>query len=77
MSPHPAAYFQAAAMLFRAVRFPDMEALAADARTADARPPRDAGTDAATVPPKLDAKAWPGVLAVFKTLVGALPLEIA
>ena len=34
MSPHPAAYFQAAAMLFRAVRFPDMEALAADARTA-------------------------------------------
>ena len=34
-------------------------------------------TDAATVPPKLDAKAWPGVPAVFKTLVGALPLEIA
>jgi len=33
--------------------------------------------DAATIPPKLDVKAWPGVPAVFKTLVGALPLEIA
>ena len=34
-------------------------------------------TDAATIPPKLDAKAWPGVPAVFKALVGALPQEIA
>ncbi|WP_422060932.1 ribonuclease T2 family protein [Sphingopyxis sp.] len=34
MSPHPAAYFQAAAMLFRAVRFPDMDALAARPQTA-------------------------------------------
>lgn len=34
MSPHPAAYFTAAAMLFRAVRFPDMKALAAKSQTA-------------------------------------------
>ncbi len=34
MSPHPAAYFRAAEILFRAVRFPDMQALAAAPRTA-------------------------------------------
>ena len=34
MSPHPAAYFRSAAILFRAVRFPDMAALAARPRTA-------------------------------------------
>jgi ribonuclease T2 len=34
MSPHPAAYFTAAAMLFRAVRFPDMKILAAKPQTA-------------------------------------------
>ena len=34
-------------------------------------------TDAATIPPKLNAAAWPGVPAVFKALVGALPKEIA
>jgi hypothetical protein len=34
-------------------------------------------TDAATVPPKLDASAWPGVAAVFAGLVGAIPKELA
>ena len=34
MSPHPAAYFRAADILFRAVRFPDMTALAAKPQTA-------------------------------------------
>lgn len=34
MSPHPAAYFRSAAILFRAVRFPDMPALAAKPQTA-------------------------------------------
>ena len=34
-------------------------------------------TDAATVPPKLTASAWPGVPAVFAGLVGALPKELA
>lgn len=34
MSPHPAAYFQSADLLFRAVRFPDMKALAARPQTA-------------------------------------------
>jgi len=34
-------------------------------------------TDATTIPPKLSASAWPGVPAVFKTIVGALPKEIA
>ncbi|PCC68228.1 hypothetical protein SAMN02745121_08633 [Nannocystis exedens] len=34
-------------------------------------------TDATTIPPKLDASAWPGVLAVFAGLVGALPKELA
>jgi hypothetical protein len=34
-------------------------------------------TDASTIPPKLNAAAWPGVPAVFKALVGALPQEIA
>jgi len=34
-------------------------------------------TDAATIPPKLDASAWPGVPAVFAGLVGALPKELA
>ena len=34
MSPHPAAYFRAAEILFGAVRFPDMAALAATPQTA-------------------------------------------
>lgn len=34
MSPTPAAYFRAAAILFRAVQFPDMDALAAGPQTA-------------------------------------------
>lgn len=34
MSPNPAAYFRSAALLFRAVRFPDMKALAARPQTA-------------------------------------------
>jgi ribonuclease T2 len=34
MSPHPAAYFRAARILFDAVRFPDMTALAAKPQTA-------------------------------------------
>ena len=34
-------------------------------------------TDQATIPPKLDASAWPGVAAVFAGLVGALPKELA
>lgn len=33
MSPHPAAYFRSAEMLFRAVRFPDMATLAAKPQT--------------------------------------------
>lgn len=33
--------------------------------------------DAVTIPPKLDASAWPGVPAVFASLVGALPKELA
>jgi len=33
--------------------------------------------DTSTIPGKLDASAWPGVPAVFKALVGALPKEIA
>ena len=33
-------------------------------------------TDTATIPPKLDASAWPGVPAVFASLVGALPKEL-
>ena len=34
-------------------------------------------TDTITIPPKLDASAWPGVPAVFAGLVGALPKELA
>jgi len=34
-------------------------------------------TDTSTIPKKLDASAWPGVPAVFKALVGALPKELA
>src|SRR3546814_17440274 len=34
MSPHPAAYFRAAEILFREVRFPDMTALVAKRQTA-------------------------------------------
>jgi ribonuclease T2 len=34
MSPHPAAYFRSAELLFRAVRFPDMKRLAAKPQTA-------------------------------------------
>ena len=34
-------------------------------------------SDAATIPPKLDASAWPGVAAVFAGLVGSLPKELA
>ena len=34
MSPNPAAYFRSAELLFRAVRFPDMKALAARSQTA-------------------------------------------
>ena len=34
MSPHPEAYFRSAEILFRAVRFPDMKALAAKPQTA-------------------------------------------
>ncbi len=33
--------------------------------------------DRTTIPPKLDASAWPGVPAVFAGLVGALPKELA
>ena len=33
--------------------------------------------DASTIPPRLDASAWPGVPAVFAALVGALPKEVA
>ncbi|MDC0716202.1 hypothetical protein [Nannocystis bainbridge] len=34
-------------------------------------------TDATTIPPKLDASAWPGVPAVLAGLVGTLPKEVA
>ena len=33
--------------------------------------------DKSTIPPKLDASQWPGVLAVFSQLVGSLPKEVA
>jgi hypothetical protein len=33
-------------------------------------------TDTITIPPKLDASAWPGVPAVFAGLVGALPKDL-
>jgi len=33
--------------------------------------------DKATIPPKLDASKWPGVLGVFAQLVGSLPKEVA
>ncbi len=33
--------------------------------------------DKATIPPKLDASNWPGVLNVFAQLVGSLPKEVA
>jgi len=33
-------------------------------------------TDTITIPPKLDASAWPGVPAVFASLVGALPKDL-
>ena len=33
-------------------------------------------TDSTTIPPKLDASAWPGVPAVFAGLVGALPKDL-
>jgi len=44
---------------------------------ADARAVGITLTDAATIPPKLDASAWPGVPAVFAGLVGALPKELS
>ncbi|MBL9102741.1 MAG: hypothetical protein JNL82_17475 [Myxococcales bacterium] len=34
-------------------------------------------TDTSTIPEKLDASAWPGVPAVYKALVGALPKELS
>ena len=34
-------------------------------------------SDTTTIPPKLDASAWPGVPAVFAGLVGALPKELS
>ena len=34
-------------------------------------------SDAATIPPKFDVSAWPGVLSVFSALVGTLPKELA
>ena len=33
--------------------------------------------DKSTIPPKLDASQWPGVLTVFAQLVGSLPKEVA
>ena len=33
--------------------------------------------DVDTIPAKLDASAWPGVLTVFAGLVGALPKDLA
>lgn len=33
--------------------------------------------DATTIPPKLEASAWPGVPAVFASLVGSLPKDLA
>lgn len=62
MSPNPAAYFRSAGLLFRAVRFPDMKALAARPQTAasirrafaDANP----GVSAPMIAVSVDRQGW-------------------
>ena len=62
MSPHPAAYFRSAAILFRAVRFPDMAALAAKHQTAGSIRRAFAATNAGVTAPMIavttDQQGW-------------------
>ena len=62
MSPHPAAYFRAAEILFSAVRFPDMRALAAQPQTAGSVRAAFAGVNPGVAPSMIavatDRKGW-------------------
>ncbi len=62
MSPHPAAYFRSAEMLFRAVRFPDMATLAVAPQTAGsvrrAFAAVNPGVAAPMVAVSLDRQGW-------------------
>lgn len=62
MSPNPAAYFRAAEILFRAVRFPDMEKLAREPQTAGsirrAFAAANEGVGAPMIAVTVDNKGW-------------------
>lgn len=62
MSPNPAAYFRAASILFRAVRFPDMAVLAARPRTAGEVRRAFAAANPGVTPPMIavtsDRQGW-------------------
>src|SRR3546814_11752811 len=62
MSPHPAAYFRSAEILFRAVRFPDMQALAAKPQSAGSIRRAFAAANRAVPAPMIalsvDRKGW-------------------
>lgn len=62
MSPNPAAYFRSAELLFRAVRFPDMHALAARPQTAASIRRAFAATNRGVAPPmiavSIDRQGW-------------------
>ena len=62
MSPHPAAYFRSAAILFGAVRFPDMTALAAKPQTAGsvrrACAAANRGVSAPMIAVSIDRQGW-------------------
>ncbi len=62
MSPNPAAYFRAAAILFGAVRFPDMKILAARPQTAGsvraAFSSVNPGVKASMIAVATDRKGW-------------------
>src|SRR3546814_13071788 len=64
MSPHPAAYFRSAAILFGAVRFPDMKALAAKPQTAGsirrALAAANRGVPAPLIAVSVDRQGWLG-----------------
>ncbi len=62
MSPNPAAYFRSAEILFRAVRFPDMQALATKPQTAGsirrAFAEKNHGVTAPMVAVSIDRQGW-------------------
>ena len=62
MSPHPAAYFQSARILFNAARFPDMTALASGPQTAGslrrAFAARNPGVSPAMLAVSTDRQGW-------------------